>query len=148
MAFMMVPVHDASGGPLRSSLPHPPHRMAAIVNASRMGETGETYAVDAEGRMISKSRFADQVRRWACCLRKRRAAHRRPEVRDPGGAWERAGPGDAAEDLAPDLGRGRGRGGPGRRQRGRLPRLPRRPGRGGLALAARMGHRCRDRDRS
>src|SRR6185503_20318192 len=35
--------------------------MAAVVNSGELGHSGETYAVDADARLISPSRFAAQV---------------------------------------------------------------------------------------
>jgi hypothetical protein len=87
MAFMMVPEHDASGVPVAVlAFRIPPDQMAAILNASRMGASGETYAVDAEGRMITESRFSDQVMQLG--LLPPEAGGRTTaalEVRDPGG---------------------------------------------------------------
>ena len=86
MAFMMVPVRDAAGGVVAAlAFRIPPDRMGAILNASRMGETGEAYAVDADGVMITESRFSDQVAKLG--LLPPDAAGRTTaalEVRDPG----------------------------------------------------------------
>ena len=38
-------------------------RFDAIFRLSRLGESGEAYAVDSKGRLLSESRFADQTRR-------------------------------------------------------------------------------------
>jgi serine/threonine protein kinase len=62
MAFVMVPLQDASGAAIATfAFRIPAERMGEILNASRLGETGETYAVDAEGRMLTESRFPEQV---------------------------------------------------------------------------------------
>jgi hypothetical protein len=86
MAFLLVPVRDASGGAVAAlAFRIPPDQMAAILNASRLGETGETYALDAEGRMISDTRFPDQVAKMG--LLPPEAGGRATaalEVRDPG----------------------------------------------------------------
>jgi hypothetical protein len=62
MAFMMVPVRDASGAPqaVLAFRIHP-QQMSRILNASRLGASGETYAVDADGRMVTETRFPEQV---------------------------------------------------------------------------------------
>ena len=152
MAFLMVPVREPDG---RASAVMAfrilPQRLAAMLNASRLGESGETYAVDADGRMLTESRFTDEVRGPGPAAPGSGGVAPPPPSRFAIPAW-RLVPGQAQatppEDLAADLGRGRGGGRPRRRERGRLPRLPRRPRGGGLAMAARLGHRRRDRDGS
>jgi serine/threonine protein kinase len=90
MAFVMVPLRDASGAAMAVFCFRVlPQRMGEIVNTSRMGETGETYAVDADGRMVSESRFADQVEKLG--LLPPEAGGRTTaflELRDPGAASE------------------------------------------------------------
>jgi eukaryotic-like serine/threonine-protein kinase len=62
MAFLLTPVYDASGKAIAVfAWRILPPRMAALLNTSRMGESDETYVVDAEGRMVTESRFASQV---------------------------------------------------------------------------------------
>jgi len=64
MAFVMVPLQDASGAAIATfAFRIPAEEMGEILNASRLGETGETYAVDAEGHMLTESRFPEQVAR-------------------------------------------------------------------------------------
>jgi serine/threonine protein kinase len=86
MAFLLVPLRDAGGAVVAAlALRIRADEMAAILNASRLGESGETYAVDAEGRMVTDSRFPDQVKRLG--LLPAEAAGRTTavlEVRDPG----------------------------------------------------------------
>ena len=95
-----------------------PEQMAAILNASRLGESGETYAVDADGRMVTETRFSEQVAKLG--LLPAEAGGRTTavlEVRDPGTRLAGGtGPADAAQDLAPHLGGGGGGGRAGRRQ--------------------------------
>ena len=38
-----------------------PEQVSALLHASRVGSSGETYAVDAEGRMVTETRFPEQV---------------------------------------------------------------------------------------
>ncbi len=126
MAFVMVPLRDASGAAIATfAFRIPAQQMGEILNASRLGETGETYAVDAEGHMSPRRRFPEQVAQLG--LLPPEAGGRTTaalELRDPGVDSPRASRRDAAEDLAAHLGRGRGRRRPGRRQRDGLPRLP------------------------
>ena len=86
MAFLMVPVRDASGATIATfGFRIHAERMAEILNASRFGETGETYAVDAEGHMLTETRFPEQVARLG--LLPPEAGGRTTaalEVRDPG----------------------------------------------------------------
>jgi eukaryotic-like serine/threonine-protein kinase len=88
MAFLMVPMRDASGQIVAVfAWRILPQRMGAILNASRLGETGETYALDADGRMVTESRFTEQVEKLG--LLPAEAGGRTTavlEVRDPGTA--------------------------------------------------------------
>jgi eukaryotic-like serine/threonine-protein kinase len=62
MAFLIVPLRDSSDAVVAAfAFRIRPEQMGAILNASRMGESGETYAVDADGRMVTDTRFPDQV---------------------------------------------------------------------------------------
>jgi hypothetical protein len=62
MAFVMVPVRDKGGTAVAVfSFRIDSDQMAAIVNASRPGLSGETYAVNADGLMVSPSRFEAEV---------------------------------------------------------------------------------------
>jgi serine/threonine protein kinase len=86
MAFLMVPVRDASGATIATfGFRIHAERMAEILNASRFGETGETYAVDAEGYMLTETRFPEQVARLGL-LPAEAGGHTTAalEVRDPG----------------------------------------------------------------
>ena len=86
MAFVLVPLRDAAGQAIAVfAFRVLPQRMAEVLNAARLGQTGETYAVDAEGRMVSESRFGDQVEKLG--LLPPEAGGRTTavlEVRDPG----------------------------------------------------------------
>src|SRR5262249_47965830 len=86
MAFMLVPVRD-EGGKATAGLAWriAARRMAEILDAARVGGTGERYAVDADGRMVTDSRFSEHVAKLGLLpeeARGRTAAYL--EVRDPG----------------------------------------------------------------
>ena len=86
MAFVFVPVRDASGSVIATlSFRIRPEQMAAILNASTLGQTGDTYAVDGAGIMVTDSRFTDEVAKLG--LLPAEAQGRTTavlEVRDPG----------------------------------------------------------------
>jgi serine/threonine protein kinase len=96
MAFVMVPLRDDSGRAIAVfGFRVIPQRMAEVLNTARLGETGETYAVDADGRMVTESRFGEQVE--ALGLLPPEAGGRTTAVldlRDPGGELH---PGAAAK---------------------------------------------------
>jgi tRNA A-37 threonylcarbamoyl transferase component Bud32 len=58
------------------------NEMLALV---QYGQTGETYAFDRTGRMLSKSRFAAKLADWGLVDASERANPRRLYLRDPGG---------------------------------------------------------------
>jgi eukaryotic-like serine/threonine-protein kinase len=93
MAFVLVPLRDASGAAMGVFCFRVlPERMGEILNTSRMGQTAETYGVDADGRMVSESRFGDQVRKLG--LLPAEAGGRTTaylELRDPGAALAEEG---------------------------------------------------------
>jgi serine/threonine protein kinase len=86
MAFLMVPMRDAAGRTFAVfGFRILPQRMAAVLNGSHLDESGQTYAVDAEGLMVTESRFADQADKLG--LMPTEAGGRTTatlEVRDPG----------------------------------------------------------------
>ena len=148
---MMVPVRDASGAAVAVfAFRIHPRQMSAVLNGARLGESGETYVVDADGRMVTESRFAEQVARLGLLPaeaegrmtavargsrsrrqlwpRDRPRRRRRRPGRSPG-PWPRpwrAGPASNADGY--------------RDYRGVA-------GGGSVAVAARLGHRRRHRDR-
>jgi Protein kinase domain len=93
MAFMMVPIEDASGAPSAVlAFRIRPQRMSKILNASELGAHSETYAVDADGRMVTETRFPEQVVKLG--LLPSESAGRTTavlEVRDPGARLEEGG---------------------------------------------------------
>ena len=86
MAFVLVPLRDASRDVVATfGFRIGSEQMTAILNASRTGESGETYAVDRDGRMVTETRFPEQVTRLGLLSAQfggRTTA--RLEVRDPG----------------------------------------------------------------
>jgi hypothetical protein len=150
MAFLMASIPGANGRPIAVlAWRILPQRMGTVLNAAPMGRTGETYAVDADGVMVTRVPLHGAGGQAGPPAPRGRWPHhgRARDPRSGGRARRGSAPEVTAEELAPHVGGGRCRGRPVRRQGGRLSRLPRR-GRGGrLAVAARMGHRPRLRDR-
>ena len=107
MAFLIVPLRDGAGAVVAAfAFRIRPEQMGAILNASRLGESGETYAVDAEGRMVTDSRFPDQVKKLGLVAPE--AAGRTTavlEVRDPGPSWWRGRPRRPRRRPGPSPGR-------------------------------------------
>lgn len=62
--FVAAPVRDAAGDTLAvlAVRLRPEAEFTRVLNASRFGESGESYAFDAEGRMLTNSRFEDDLR--------------------------------------------------------------------------------------
>ena len=64
MAFIFVPVPSASGANVAAfAFRIRPEQMAAVLNAANFGGSGDTYAVDSDGRMVTDARFSEQVAR-------------------------------------------------------------------------------------
>jgi serine/threonine protein kinase len=85
MSFVFVPVKDGSGAPIAAlALRLPPARLAEATRAAPLGETGDVYGVDAEGRMVSSSRFAEEVAALGLLPEGARSTAAALEVRDPG----------------------------------------------------------------
>lgn len=62
----------------------PAARFSEILSLGRVGDTGETYAFDRDGHMISSSRFDDDLARLGLVDGKFRSAILAVELRDPG----------------------------------------------------------------
>ncbi len=75
-----------------SRAPHDTHLFTSVsiealsrsMIAARAGDSAETYAVDAQGRMITESRFAEQLRLAGLLRPTEDSTTLRVEVRDPG----------------------------------------------------------------
>jgi serine/threonine protein kinase len=85
--FVGAPVFSESGevlAILAFGIP-PEEDFTEILSVARMGGSGETYAFDANGLMISDSRFEDQLRSIGLLPDTAVSAVLRISVRDPGG---------------------------------------------------------------
>jgi hypothetical protein len=62
MAFVLVVVKDGAGAPVAVlALRIPASRTAEAMRAAPLGATGDTYALDGQGRTVSNVRFGEQV---------------------------------------------------------------------------------------
>ncbi len=103
MAFLLVPMRDASGRAFGVfAFRILPQRMAEVLNASQASASGQTYAVDADGRMVTESPFADQAEQLG--LLPPEAGGRTTavlEVRDPGAPLDERTGGRAPQKTWP-----------------------------------------------
>ncbi len=85
-AFMLAAIWDVRGVRVAALLLRvPTEQIARILNVARSGQTGETYAVDAQGLMLSESRFPDDVSRLGLLPPEAKGKTTAfLEVRDPG----------------------------------------------------------------
>ncbi len=66
VAYVLAPVRDQDTGSVYAVLAmdiDPLREFSRITKQGRTGESGETYLFDSQGRMITESRFADQLTR-------------------------------------------------------------------------------------
>lgn len=63
LVWIAAPVRDDAGGTIGALLigKFADDRFSAVFSSARLGATGEAYAFDLRGRMLSKSRFRDQL---------------------------------------------------------------------------------------
>ena len=81
-----APIRD-SAGHIRGALAliiNPDTEFSRILSVARQGESGETYAFDQEGLMISRSRFEDQLKELGL-IQTNASSALSLELRDPGG---------------------------------------------------------------
>lgn len=96
--FACAPVRTADGGPLAvlAVRLRPEAELTRILNRARAGASGETYAFDRQGVLLSDSRFPEDLRRAGLLDPDPRASPVLTlELRDPGGDLRRqaaAGP--------------------------------------------------------
>ncbi len=83
--FVGAPVLDRSGKPVAifAFRMNPADDFTKILQQGRIGKTGETYAFDGEGRLISNSRFVDELREIGL-LSNDQLGILNIEIRDPG----------------------------------------------------------------
>ncbi|MCX7893811.1 MAG: serine/threonine protein kinase [Burkholderiales bacterium] len=95
VVWFMAPVRDRRGDVVAAFGfgVYADARFSAILGTAWLGTTGEAYAFDRAGRMLSESRFADELPRHGVV---RDEATGRLLLRDPGGA--------AADESAPKQG--------------------------------------------
>ena len=84
--IVAAPILDEQGRPLAAFgfAISPSLEFAQILTVARTGESGETYAFDREGRLISPSRFEEQLRGIGL-LQPGQGSEMNVQVRDPGG---------------------------------------------------------------
>jgi hypothetical protein len=97
-----APVRDETGSVIAALgfYVDPAHDFTAILQRARIGASGETYAFDRQGRLISESRFDHQLRRIGL-LGAEQSAILNLEVRDPGQNLLRAGSSSLPRDERP-----------------------------------------------
>jgi PAS domain S-box-containing protein len=83
--FAGVPIRDNTGEVIALLTIHidPSHELSAILKRGRLGGSGETYVFDENGRLISESRFDDQLREIGL-IEPDEHAILNVEIRDPG----------------------------------------------------------------
>ncbi len=64
---------------------NPDHEFTRILSVARSGESGETYAFDQTGLLISRSRFDDQLRQLGLLEQTNASSALNLRLRDPGG---------------------------------------------------------------
>jgi hypothetical protein len=86
MLLVFAPVGGTNGSPNGALwFQLPAEEFGRILRAVRAGESGETYAFDAHGRMLSDSRFVAQLHRIGVLAPNAKDAAFGVELRDPGG---------------------------------------------------------------
>jgi eukaryotic-like serine/threonine-protein kinase len=84
--FVAAPVRTGPGGVKAVLAFHVPvdRDFTRVLSVARLGDTGETYAFDSDGRLLSESRFEDQLRS-AGLLEAGLKSTLNIQIRDPGG---------------------------------------------------------------
>jgi hypothetical protein len=100
--FVGAPVRDSTGAVIAALTFRldPGLDFTAILRRGRIGASGETYAFDREGRLISESRFDDQLRSIGLLGPEDRGILN-VELRDPGEKLLRAGASGRPRDQQP-----------------------------------------------
>ena len=86
MMFFVTPVQSVSGEIIAGLIIQvdPSAGFSRVMQLARVGETGESYAFNHEGRLLSESRFDDDLRQIGL-ISKNEQGILRIEIRDPGG---------------------------------------------------------------
>ena len=84
--FSAAPIRSDAGEPIALlGFRIPADEFTRILTVARMGESGETYAFDADGLLMSHSRFDDQLRGIGLLPAEATASIHNIEIRNPGG---------------------------------------------------------------
>ena len=100
--FFAVPIRN-SGGDVLAILTQrllPEGRLSQILQTGRIGQSGESYVINREGVMLTKSRFKQQLTNVGL-LQSGEAEHKKIMVRDPGGNLLRGFKPRVANDKLP-----------------------------------------------
>lgn len=84
-ACLFVTVFDADQPIAGLLLSFPMSAPTRVLRVARAGTSGETYAFDARGRLLSESRFTDELRELGLLAPERGSAVLALALRDPGG---------------------------------------------------------------
>jgi polar amino acid transport system substrate-binding protein len=84
--FFATPIHRANGTIIAALTQRvdPAQDFSLVLQFSRVGESGETYAFDQDAKLLSESRFDDHLREIGL-INKGRSGILNIEIRDPGG---------------------------------------------------------------
>ncbi|MES9883490.1 MAG: PAS domain S-box protein [Sedimenticola sp.] len=86
LMFVVAPIYDQHNQIVAALTLHidPEETFARILSRGRIGVSGETYAFDAEGMMISQSRFSEQLNKAATPDNAQVKDYPAISIRDPG----------------------------------------------------------------
>lgn len=111
ISLMQVAAPIAEDGTVRGALAliiNPDQEFTRILSVARSGESGETYAFDQTGLLISRSRFDDQLKQFGLLDKTNTSSALNLRLRDPGGdltkGYKPAATNSAAESLTKFVG--------------------------------------------
>jgi eukaryotic-like serine/threonine-protein kinase len=105
-SLMQVAAPLSEDGAVRGALAliiNPDQEFTRILSVARPGESGETYAFDQTGLLISRSRFDDQLRQLGLLDQTNASSALNLRLRDPGGDLTRGYKPEAANSAAEPL---------------------------------------------